>query len=145
MAIHFNHAHTCTRSHVDNQRAFCLSEKYLRSLEAPLVQNSSWRGKSNASLYLSSLLLPCEWWGRKFEQPVKKRDHTGNKCSWSWNEINRSKYQIFLHYTPVSIVYNSIIIRPFLYQQYVSLCRMLLVTTICQVVCRLFCLKLKPV
>ena len=35
---------------------FCLSEKYLRSLEAPLVQNSTWRGKNNASLYLSSLL-----------------------------------------------------------------------------------------
>ena len=37
---------------------FCLSEKYLRSLEAPLVQNSTWRGKSNASLYLSSLISP---------------------------------------------------------------------------------------
>ena len=35
--------------------SFCLSEKYLRSLEAPVVQNSTWRGKNNASLYLSSL------------------------------------------------------------------------------------------
>ena len=33
--------------------SFCLSEKYLQSLEAPLVHNSTWR---NASLYLSSLL-----------------------------------------------------------------------------------------
>ena len=49
MAIHFNHAHTCTQSHVDNQRPFVY-------LEASLVQNSTWRGKSNASLYLSSLI-----------------------------------------------------------------------------------------
>ena len=39
-----------------NNQSFCLSEKYPRSLEAPLVQNSTWRGKSNASLYLNSLL-----------------------------------------------------------------------------------------
>jgi len=37
--------------------SLCLSEKYLRSLEAPRVQNSTWRGKSNASLYLSSLVI----------------------------------------------------------------------------------------
>ena len=37
--------------------SFCLSEKYLQSVEAPLVQNSTWRGKSNASLYLSSLTI----------------------------------------------------------------------------------------
>ena len=36
--------------------SFCWSEKYFRSLEAPLVHNSTWRGKSNASLYLSSLI-----------------------------------------------------------------------------------------
>ena len=34
--------------------SFCLSEKYLRSLEAPLVQNSTWRGKSNYIL--------AAWW-----------------------------------------------------------------------------------
>jgi len=33
-----------------------LSEKYLRSLEAPLVQNSTWRGKSNASIFKL-----CDW------------------------------------------------------------------------------------
>ena len=54
LAIHFNHARACTRSHVDNQ-SFCLSEQYLRSLEAPLVQNSTWRGKSNASIFKLSV------------------------------------------------------------------------------------------
>jgi len=39
--------------------SFCLSEKYLRSLDAPLVQNSTWRDKSNASLYLSTLNSSC--------------------------------------------------------------------------------------
>ena len=38
---------------------FCLSEKYFRSLGAPLVQNSTWCGKINASLYLSSLWKAC--------------------------------------------------------------------------------------
>ena len=36
--------------------SFCLSEKYLRSLEAPLVQNSTWRGKSNASIFKLSVI-----------------------------------------------------------------------------------------
>ena len=40
---------------IGQPESLCLSEQYLRSLEAPLVQNSTWRGKSNASLYLSSL------------------------------------------------------------------------------------------
>jgi len=31
LAIHFNHAHTCTQSHVDNQRAFV----YLRNISGP--------------------------------------------------------------------------------------------------------------
>jgi len=41
------HMYTITCGQLES---FCLSEKYLRSLEAPLVQNSTWRGKSNASL-----------------------------------------------------------------------------------------------
>jgi len=51
------HMYTITCGQLES---FCLSEKYLRSLDAPLVQNSTWRGKSNASLYLSSLLRPHE-------------------------------------------------------------------------------------
>ena len=35
---------------INKLERFCLSEKYPRSLEAPLVQNSTWRGKSNPSL-----------------------------------------------------------------------------------------------
>ena len=38
------------------QPSLCLSKQYLRLLEAPLVQNSTWRRKSNTSLYLSSLV-----------------------------------------------------------------------------------------
>ena len=50
-----------TRDKLNTSRMrFQLFLMYLRSLEAPLVQNSTWRGKSNAYLYLSSLLYTIE-------------------------------------------------------------------------------------
>ena len=71
--------------------SFCLSEKYLRSLEAPLVQNSTWRGKSNASLYLSSLVAAHSnatgWFGFvvRGESPGCRLISTASMLEWLRN------------------------------------------------------------
>jgi len=58
--MHFNHAYACTQL-----EGFCLSEKHLRSLGTPLVQNSTWRDKSNASIFkLSGINKPKDYIGR---------------------------------------------------------------------------------
>ena len=70
------------------------------------VCNALWQCQPSGyfGVFNVSVLVPCEWWGRRYELPLNKRDHTGNKCLHfgvlslfyyhrSWNErksINQS-------------------------------------------------------
>ena len=62
LAIHFNHAAHMYTITCGQPESFCLYEKYLRSLGAPLVQYLPWRGKSNVwPMYYDSLCCSSYW------------------------------------------------------------------------------------
>ena len=67
----YTHMYTIT---CGQPESFCLSEKYLQSLEAPLVQNSTWRGKSNASMFklsgINNDYSRNNWMGVGKEAPI---------------------------------------------------------------------------